>query len=274
MTNSKGPSVQGFSLTYLDRFTIGDKAAGLTEPSGLALSLGRKALWVVSDDTKRIFKLGLDGELKKDSTFKIADKGLEGITLEPTGEHLLTVREDDDEIIRVAIDKQQVTDRHRLADMAGYDAVAPYFDDVGSNKGLEGIAWNSDTGTVFVVKERDPGLLVEVSPDLQAIQSHRLLNDENGFRDTEVTADRLDFSDICYDGSRGCFWIISDKASRLFLYDWKGDRVVQSARLGYARKGKYRDIVKPEGVAVDPDAGRLYVVSDQKAQLYVFDIRE
>ena len=274
MTGSAESSVQNFSLTYLDRFTIGDKAAGLTEPSGLALSLGKKALWAVSDDAKRIFKLGLDGELKIDRSFKIPDKGLEGITLDSTGEHLLTVREDDDEIIRIAIDKQQVTDRHRLADMVGYDAVAPYFDDVGSNKGLEGIAWNSETGTVFVVKERDPGLLVEVSSDLQAIQSHRLLNEENGFRDAEVAADRLDFSDICYDGSRGCFWIISDKASRLFLYDWKGNKVVQSARLGYARKGKYREIVKPEGVAVDPDAGLLYVVSDQKAQLYVFDIRE
>ncbi|CAD7855897.1 MAG: hypothetical protein [Olavius algarvensis Gamma 1 endosymbiont] len=49
---------------------------------------------------------------------------------------------------------------------------------------------------------------------------------------------------------------------------------MQSARLGYGNKGKYREIEKAEGVAIDPDTHRLYVVSDKEARLYVFDIRE
>jgi len=274
MTNPARPKQQSFSLTYLDRFNIENEAEGLSEPSGLALSHGHNALWTVSDDTKKIFKMSLDGDLKKDDSFKISDKGLEGITLDPTGKFLLAVKEESNEIIEIRIDTQDVTDRQRLADMAGYDSIAQYFSGSGANKGLEGITWNGETGTIFVMKEGDPGLLIEVSSDLQTIRSHQLLNEANGFRDPEVGAEELDFSDLCYDPSRDRFWIISDKAKRLFLYDWKGDAVVQSATLGYGKDGEYREIEKAEGVAIDTDTNRLYVVSDEETRLYVFDIRE
>ena len=262
------------NLTYLERFKIENKSEGLSEPSGLALSRGKNALWTISDDTKKIFKLTLDGDLKKDKSFKIPDKGLEGITLTPDGESLFTIREDDNEIIRIEVDAQEVTDRHRLADMSGYDLVAKYFVDNGSNKGLEGITWNTETGTIFALKEGLPGLLVEVSSDLKAILSHRLLNEENGFRDNDVTGDKLDFSGICYDQSRDRFWIVSDKAKRLFLYDWRGNKVIESFTLGYSKNGEYEKIKKAEGVAIDSDSNHLYVVSDEEARLYLFDIRE
>ncbi|MCB2263494.1 MAG: SdiA-regulated domain-containing protein [Candidatus Thiosymbion ectosymbiont of Robbea hypermnestra] len=273
MTDSTCLDEQGFSLSYLNHFKLGNAGEGLYEPSGLALSHGKNALWTISDDTKKIFKLSLDGNLKKKKSFEIPDKGLEGITLDPSGEFLLTIKEDDNEIIKIRIATRRVTDRQRLADMADYDTIARYFIGGGTNKGLEGITWNRETDTIFVMKEGKPGLLVEVSADLQTIRNHRLLNAENGFCDPEVKAEDLDFSDIYYDLSRDRFWIISDQARRLFLYDWKTNRVLQSARLGYGNKGEYREIEKAEGVAIDPDTNRLYVVSDEEARLYVFDIR-
>jgi len=265
---------QSFNLTYLDRFNIENKKEGLSEPSGLALSHGRNALWTISDDTKKIFKLSLNGNLKKDDSFKIPVNGLEGIALDPTGTYLLVVKEENNEIIQIQIDTQKVVKRECLANMAGYNAVASYFIGSGANKGLEGITWNNGTGTVFVMKEGSPGLLIEVSSDLKTIRNHQLLNQESGFRDTEVGVDKLDFSDLCYDQYRDHFWIISDKAKRLFLYDWKSNKVIQSSKLGYGKNGKYREIKKAEGVAIDLDANRLYVVSDEEVRLYVFDIRE
>lgn len=264
---------QSFSLTYLDRFNIKNEKEGLSEPSGLALSHGKNALWTISDDTKKIFKLSLDGDLKKDDSFEIPDKDLEGIALDPTGAYLLTVKEEGNEIIEIQIDTHAMVDRRRLADMMDYDTVERYFSGSGANKGLEGITWNNETGTIFVVKERDPGLLVELSSNLKAIRSHQLLNEENGFRDNDVGADKLDFSGLCYDQHSNHFWIISDKAKRLFLYDWKANKVIQSAKLAYGKNGEYREIEKAEGVAIDPDANRLYVVSDEEVRLYVFDIR-
>ncbi|MBT8421006.1 MAG: SdiA-regulated domain-containing protein, partial [Gammaproteobacteria bacterium] len=132
------PNKQSFSLTYLDHFNIKNKKAGLSEPSGLALSHGTNALWTISDDTKKIFKLSLDGNLKKNGSFEIPDKSLEGITLDPTGAYLLTIKEGDNEIIQIQVDTQEVVERQRLVDMAGYETVAPHFIDSEANKGLEG----------------------------------------------------------------------------------------------------------------------------------------
>ena len=271
MPRSTNRNAQSFSLTYRDRSDIRDDAEGLTEPSGLALSHGKKALWTISDDTKRIFKLSLDGKLKKSKSFAIQDSGLEGITLDPTGKFLLTVKEETNEILKIEIDSHAV-DRHPIAEMAGYDVIAHYFANDPENKGLEGITCNEKTAAVFVMKESHPGLLIEISSDLHTIQNHRVMTSEHGFRDARVDPDELDFSDLCCERTRDALWIIGDKAARLFLYDCKKDRVTHTAKLTYKRKGKKRRVKKAEGLAVDPDTNRLYVVSDEEARLYVFDI--
>lgn len=67
---------------------------------------------------------------------------------------------------------------------------------------------------------------------------------------------------------------VTPRAKRLFLYDWGENNVIQSARLGYSKDGKYRKIERAEGVTVAPDTNRLYVVSDEEKRLYVFDVRE
>ena len=64
-----------------------------------------------------------------------------------------------------------------------------------------------------------------------------------------VDADEIDFSDLC-NQSRDYFWIISDEAKRLFLYDWKTNKVMQSAKLGYGHDGEYKEIEKAEGVTL------------------------
>ena len=265
---------QNFNLTYLSCVDIKNEAEGLIEPSGLALSHKKKSLWTVSDDTRKIFKLGLDGNIKRQKSFDIPENGLEGIALSPTGEFLVTVKEDNNEIIEIRVDSREVVYRQRLAGLACYETVAQYFLDTGVNKGLEGVTWNCKTGALFVIKEGNPGLLIEISSNLRTIQSHQLLNEKNGFIDTEVAPDEMDFSDICYDRSRDKFWIISDKASRLFLYDWQHNKVTGSAKLSYGKDGEYREVEKAEGITINSDANRLYVVSDKEARLYVFDIRE
>ncbi|MDJ0947769.1 MAG: SdiA-regulated domain-containing protein [Alphaproteobacteria bacterium] len=262
-----------FSLTYLDRYKIEYETEGLTEPSGLSLTPDNDGLWTVSDDTKMIFKLDLEGRLEDDESFEIPVKGLEGVTADPGGAFLLAAKEETNEIIKIEIAEREITDRRRLADMAGYDTIEPFFRGDGENKGLEGITWNTDTDTVFVMKEGEPGLLVEVSADLRTIRAHRLLTDENGFRDPGLRNEDIDFSGICYDDRRTAFWIVSDKAQRLYLYDWAGNQVLQSSTLGYAKDGEYREVKKAEGVAVDPGRNRLYVASDEEVRLYVFDLR-
>lgn len=260
-----------FSLTFLNRFDIKDKDAGLKEPSGLTLD--GDGLWTVSDDTARVFRLRLDGVLDKDRSFDVPETGLEGITIDPSGRFLLTVREESNEIFKLDIAEQKVAKRRKLKKMDGYEAIAHFFEDDPENKGLEGITWNTDSDTLFALKEGDPGLLIEIAKNLDAIRSHVKLDVRNGFVDDEVEPHKVDYSGICYDPSRAAFWIVSDKARRVYLYDRGANRVVQSAALGYAKKGEYKDVRKAEGVAYDPEKRRLYIVSDKEVVLYVFDVR-
>ena len=166
----EGP--MNFNLTYLDRKNITDEDEGLEEPSGLAIEPGDDGFWTVSDDTKKIFKLDSEGDVDKDESFEIPVKGLEGITLDSTGEFLLTVKEESNEIIKIEIAAREVVAARPLSGMEGFDTIAPFFDGEGENKGLEGITWNADTGTLFVLKEGKPGLLIEVSPDLDEGLGH------------------------------------------------------------------------------------------------------
>lgn len=270
-----------FTLTYLERYKIKDKAQDLNEPSGLALTKKRDGFWTVSDDTRKAFRLDLEGRLDPKRTFKVPVSGLEGITLDGDGSHLVVVKEEDredgkdepNEIIKIEIKKGRVAERRPLESLAGYETVAGHFASGKENKGFEGIAWNPDSGSYFLLKEGFPGLLLEVSADLQRILSHRVLGWSNGFRDSDLSSAEIDYSGLSYDATRGAFWIVSDKARRLFLYDPVKDAVIADAALGYVKDGKYREIEKAEGVTVDPEAGRLYVVSDEEGRLYVFDLR-
>ena len=227
----------------------------------------------LSDDTKKIFKLSLRGKLEKEHSFKVDEKGLEGITLDPTTDTLLVVKEESNEILTVSLPSEKVVSRDSLPGMAGFGEIERHFSAGGANKGLEGITFNQSTGTFFLLKEGEPGLMIEVSKDLGSILGAQVLDATKGFVDHDVDGAAIDFSGIQYDATRSQFWIVSDKAKRLFLYDWVRQQVIQSAVLGYENDGEFREIEKAEGVAVDPQEHRLYVVSDAEARLYVFDIR-
>lgn len=270
-TKAAQMSVLSFSLTYLDRFKIKDDEAGLKEPSGLALAREGDGLWTISDDKKRIFMLDFEGELLTDQSFKIDDEDLEGITVDPATGDLLVIKEEAYEILRIDTKSEETVSRHLLSDMAGFEIIRQHLSGDVANDGLEGITFNQDTGTFFVLKERKPGLIIEISKDLQSILNAHVLNAANGFTDDD--ADEIDFSGIQYDATRSSFWIVSDRAKRLFLYDLDRGQVIQSAALGYEKDGEFREIGKAEGVAVDAEHNRLYVVSDAEARLYVFDLR-
>jgi uncharacterized protein YjiK len=199
---------QASSLTYLEHYDIEIKKEGLRQPSGIVFSPQEDSLWVVSDDTNRIFNLTLDGVLQADQSIKLSDKGLEGLTIEPTGTYLFIVEESKNEIIKVDMDTQSIANRRRLSEMNGHNAVASYLATGGKNKGLEGITWNSESDTIFVIKEGEPGLLIELSPDLESILNHQLLGQANGFHDDALDEKELDYSGITYDPSRACFWIV------------------------------------------------------------------
>jgi uncharacterized protein YjiK len=265
-------SAVSFSLTYLDRFKIKDDDERVAEPSGLAVSTEGDALWTVSDDRKSVFKISLEGDPLNRQSFKIGEEDLEGIALDPTTDSLVVVKEETNEILEVSLASKAVVARHALSTMAGFGDIERHFPD-GDDKGLEGITFDQSRGTFFVLKEAHPALVIEISKDLGSILDAHVLDASKGFVDDDVDIGKIDVSGLEYDQTRSSFWIVSDQARRLYLYDWDLDRVIQSAALGYEKDGDFREIEKAEGVAIDPRRHRLYVVSDEESRLYVFDLR-
>jgi uncharacterized protein YjiK len=239
-------SAVSFSLTYLDRFKIKDDDERVAEPSGLAVSTEGDALWTVSDDRKSVFKISLEGDPLNRQSFKIGEEDLEGIALDPTTDSLVVVKEETNEILEVSLASKAVVARHALSTMAGFGDIERHFPD-GDDKGLEGITFDQSRGTFFVLKEAHPALVIEISKDLGSILDAHVLDASKGFVDDDVDIGKIDVSGLEYDQTRSSFWIVSDQARRLYLYDWDLDRVIQSAALGYEKDGDFREIEKAEG---------------------------
>lgn len=258
-------------LRLVDSTRIADRSEGLTEPSGLAVSSDGRRLWTVSDDEKRIFQLGLDGDLKH--SFRIDAKDLEGIAASADGSALLAVREGAAEILVIDVAREEIARRVPLAEMQGYAALQAVFEGGPENKGLEGIAIDPDAGAIFVLKEAKPRLLIELSPDLAAIRSVRTLTAEAGFAASWTPDKKLDVSGLAYDPGRRALWIVSDKGRALFLYD-PAAHAGRSVALHWHDGEERRRIKNAEGVAIDPAGSRLFIVNDdgKHSRLFVYAV--
>lgn len=257
---------------FLESVRIANKAAGLWEPSGLALAADGRGFWTVSDDAPRILFIGLDGRVDRARSIAVDAEDLEGVTEDPARGRLLAVSESGAEIIAVAVANGAVT-RHPLAAMVGWEAAPAALRESDPRDGLEGVAVEAATGNVFVIKERAPRLLLELTPDLAHIRGALPLDAARGFADDEVGDDRLDVSGLAIDAGRGGLWIVSDTGARAFLLDL-GTLQARSWPLldGGGRKAKR--IRNAEGVALSPDGAVLSVVTDdgERSRLYRYAI--
>lgn len=259
-------------LELVDINSIGDQAAGLNEPSGLTLDAEGRSLFTVSDDTKAIFRIDLKGKLLITESFFVEVNDLEGIACTPDGRELLVVEEGTNSIICID-QKRRISLRHcPLSGMKNYTKIKKYFSKGIHNKGLEGITIDPLSLKVYVVKEGQPGLIIEVSADLTTILNARLLESSNGFKHPKVSEKKLDFSGLSYDCSRNLIWIASDKGECIYLYDWKENCVVQRIDLQRSLETKKKLIRKIEGVAVDNTGEYLYAVSERDSILYSYKI--
>lgn len=245
-------------LRYLDSKRVLFKSKGLREPSGLALATGGNHFWIVSDNASRIYRVGLDGELDRSGTIKIKLSGPEGITEDIARHRLIVVSENNSEIVKINL-RNGVTKRFSLRRMRGYAGNGLLFSRWGLNNGLEGVTVDPNSGAVFVLKEKSPRLLLELSPDLSTIRSLIPLTAAMGFVDDRVSDDKLDVSGIVYDPGRRAFWIVSDTAKRLFLFD----PLTKKANSWPLTRGEGgRRLPNAEGVALSDDGNTLYIVND------------
>ena len=114
-------------LELLEHHPIRDAASGLNEPSGLALDRQGTSLYTVSDDTKIIFNLDLQGRIIPNSSFLINVKDLEGLAVTADDKTILAVQEESNSIIQFDIISRKEIQQIPLRTLKNYDLIAVHF---------------------------------------------------------------------------------------------------------------------------------------------------
>lgn len=253
------------------------------EASGLSLAKNGTKLWSVGDENDfRMYKMELNGDAVSDDTATagtgvtpISNPSFEGVTYGPpppgiTDDHFIyLVDESTNSIVPVNYGTAKYRKPVPLSGMTNYssttvkcgtETVAQALNAPSENKGLEGIVWNPDLATFFVIQEKDPGLMIQISSDLKTILACKVLSFNTGG----------DYSDIAYDSNRKKYWIVSDEAQSVSLYDWSTGTTVQGSPFSLTYDGG-------EGVAYDPSTDQLYICTDngdnQNSYLYQYDVQ-
>lgn len=200
------------------------------EASGLAINSSGTALYTVSDNTTNIYKLSTAGTVLHEYSYNGND--VEGITMVSNNKALL-VEERTKEIVEYDLNSKNVIKNELI------------YDNNDSNSGLEGIAFNFNDNTIFVLNEKYPGLLMILRNDFTIIQSYEL----------DFASD---YSGIFHDRTLNCLWILSDQS-----------KTVNKCNLnGMLIKSYSIEVNKAEGIAVTDTV--IYVVTDSSPTLYRF----
>jgi len=216
--------------TYL--VSEGSVALEISSLSGLSLGEDASSLWCVSDEPgSSLYRIRTNGEIE--ATVPWTGQDLEGVAWDRNRKVLWVVEEQRGELVGV--------------DASGAELSRTAIPGGGGPGGLEGVAVDPETGGLYLLRERRPGLLIELDETLSVVESREL-----DFA--------LDYSDVCFEPLNRDFWILSDREQAVFQAE---------SPEGPFKKYKI-DIVKPEGVAVDFVNRVIYIVSDSKKRLYYF----
>jgi len=206
----------------------------LSEPSGLAYNPATGTLFTVRDGKSgKIYELTTAGKVVR--TIKTSSQDIEAITINIRHDTLLVAEEQNRTIAKYTL----------AGHLAGKIAVP--ISATGSN-GLEGIAIHPRTGHIFVVNEKHPRLLMEMTPSGRQVAAHHI-----GYA--------KDLSGLCFNEQTNHLMLLSHESRMLFEIDLSGNKV-SSWKL---------PVEKAEGVAMD-EAGRVYIVCDKTSKLYIFEL--
>jgi len=195
------------------------------EPSGLCYSANSNAFYTVSDNTAKVYKLSLTGALIETKSYKGDD--LEGITVDPNSGDIYVVEERKRELVKLNSNGVEISRKHLDIEINSI------------NKGLEGITFNPKNNHIYILNEQNPGLLLELDAT------------GNVIKQTELDF-AIDYSGIYYEQTEDVLWVVSDKSKSVNKCTLDGKKIIS-----YKIKES-----KAEGIVVNPDSKKIYLVLD------------
>ncbi len=206
----------------------------IPEPSDLVFSADGKSLWTVSDKNSCVYLISLEGKIIK--KFSVDTEDLEGITV-LSDTSLAVVSEKNGEVIFVNNNGKEYF-RKKLS-FNGQD-----------NKGPEGITFDSQKKILLIVKENDPRVIIRYDKKFNEVNR------------TEI--DYLkDLSGIDFIKGTNEIWLVSDESKS----------VAKCSSDGQLKEKYSIPIKQAEGIAVDYENKKIYVISDSEEKLYVLEMK-
>lgn len=243
MSRSRSVPLQferSFRIPHVDR-----------DASGLALHRETGHLWVVIDEPERLVEFTDEGEFVSDVELR-GFKDTEGLC--HLGGDCFAIAEERKmriTLVEIPPGTTKIEDNGRRIDL---DEKAK------KNKGLEGLTYDSETDTLFAVREDKPPTVFRVHP---------LMTDH----DRQITDRPLDLhglddlSDLFFDLSTGWLWLLSHESRRAVAFDSKSRRVAEWS-LDKGDHGLPEDVKQAEGITRDRK-GRWLICSEPN-RIYCF----
>lgn len=203
------------------------------EPSGLFYDRSNNTLWTVSDENSTVYNIDINGNIIK--KIKINGIDLEGIS-KVNDTTLAVILERDREIILLKENGKELS-RFKL-NLKGE-----------LNKGLEGISYDSSNSLYYLLNEKEPGLLLKLDSAGNMLQSIKL----------DLASD---YSGLNYVAKNDELWIVSDEDETLFKCTTSGKLIK-----------KYKtNIEQIEGIAIDENNSKLFLISDPSEKLFIYNL--
>ena len=187
------------------------------------------SLFVVSDTLSKIFEIDFSGNLLQQITINADD--IEGITLSKNSDTIYVVEESDNLVSSFLTNGSKITSFRIVVS-------------TNSSNGLEGISIDNDYN-LYLVNEKLPRYLLTIRNNVEVDRSEINIVD--------------DLSDVCYDSSLDCLWIISDESKKIIKLSKSGS-IISEWLLPFS---------KGEGITFAQD--KMYIVRDSDSKLYVFN---
>jgi len=204
------------------------------EPSGLAFSSSKDALYTVSDKTGAVYRIDFTGEVLEKLPFQGHD--LEGIEVDKITGEIWLVEERKQNILHLSSGGELI---EKITDVKV---------ETKNNSGFEGIAKNGEI--LYILVENSPGRLIKYNISTKKWDHHKL-----DFA--------KDYSGIDYDSSDNTLWIVSHESRTLNHCTTDGKLI----------SGQDIDVNQAEGVAVDRVANIAWIVSDAGSKLHKITLK-
>ncbi|MDE0588319.1 SdiA-regulated domain-containing protein [Halocynthiibacter sp. C4] len=244
--------IAALELEYVSHLKLYQPEIDLTEPSGLALDPDGGAFWIVSDNTPTVFRLDIaSGDLSVFHNLGPQVKDLEGVAVAAGSEKLLVVSERAASVVTISISHPHDAATIDLGDLPGSKRIAKHLRDTGN--GLEGITVDPETGSVFLIKEDKPSLLIEMTPELDRVVKTRDLS--------KVLPHKEDVSGLAFDSRRNGLWIVSDTGKSVHFLANDSKEII-SNELTWRDGDRIHHLDNTEGVALSLNGTSLFVLND------------